>query len=38
VAADVLGKMGYTNVSSLAGGLAGYEAVGLPVDGANPPQ
>jgi rhodanese-related sulfurtransferase len=38
VAADVLGKMGYTNVSSLAGGLAGYEAAGLPVDGANPPQ
>jgi len=35
VAADVLGKMGYTNVSSLAGGLAGYEASGLPVDNAS---
>jgi rhodanese-related sulfurtransferase len=38
VAADVLGKMGYTNVSSLAGGLAGYEAAGLPVDSASPPR
>jgi rhodanese-related sulfurtransferase len=36
VAADVLGKMGYTNVSSLAGGLAAYEAAGLPVDSASP--
>ena len=35
VAADVLGKMGYTNVSSLAGGLAGYEASGLPVDSSS---
>ena len=38
VAADVLGKMGYTNVSSLAGGLAAYEAAGLPVDSASPPK
>ena len=38
VAADVLGKMGYTNVSSLAGGLAAYEAAGLPVDSASPPR
>ena len=32
VATDVLTKMGYTNVSSLAGGLAAYQAAGLPVD------
>jgi rhodanese-related sulfurtransferase len=38
VAADVLGKMGYTNVSSLAGGLAGYEAAGLPLDSASAPK
>jgi len=38
VAADVLGKMGYTNVSSLAGGLAAYGAAGLPVDSASPPK
>jgi rhodanese-related sulfurtransferase len=38
VAADVLGKMGYTNVSSLAGGLAAYEAAGLPVDSPSPPK
>lgn len=36
VAADVLGKMGYTNVSSLAGGFAAYQAAGLPVDQAPP--
>ena len=34
VAADVLGRMGYTNVSSLAGGFAAYQAAGLPVDQA----
>jgi 3-mercaptopyruvate sulfurtransferase SseA len=28
--------MGYTNVSSLAGGLAGYQAAGLPVDRSSP--
>lgn len=38
VAADVLGKMGYTNVSSLAGGLAAYQAAGLPVDMSSPPK
>ena len=38
VAADVLGKMGYTNVSSLAGGLAAYQAAGLPVDKSTPPK
>jgi rhodanese-related sulfurtransferase len=38
VAADVLRKMGYTNVSSLAGGLAAYEAAGLPVESASPPK
>ena len=38
VAADVLGKMGYTNVSSLAGGLAAYQAAGLPVDKSSPPK
>ena len=38
VAADALGKMGYTKVSSLAGGLAAYEAAGLPVDNASPPK
>jgi rhodanese-related sulfurtransferase len=36
VAADVLGKIGYTNVSSLAGGLTGYQAAGLPVDTSSP--
>jgi rhodanese-related sulfurtransferase len=36
VSADVLTKMGYTNVSSLAGGLAGYQAAGLPVDRSSP--
>jgi len=30
LAADTLQKMGYTNVFSLAGGYAGYQAVGLP--------
>jgi len=38
VAADVLAKMGYTNVSSLAGGLAAYQAAGLPVDKSSPPK
>ena len=38
VAADVLAKMGYTNVSSLAGGMAAYQAAGLPVDKSSPPQ
>ena len=32
VAADVLGKMGYTNVWSMAGGIGAYQAAGLPVD------
>jgi rhodanese-related sulfurtransferase len=36
VAADTLGKMGYTNVLSLAGGIAGYQAAGLPVDQTAP--
>jgi phage shock protein E len=36
VSADVLGKMGYTNVKSLAGGIAGYQAAGLPIDEAAP--
>jgi rhodanese-related sulfurtransferase len=36
VAADVLAKMGYTNVSSLAGGIAAYQAAGLPVDSSSP--
>jgi rhodanese-related sulfurtransferase len=38
VATDVLTKMGYTNVSSLAGGLAGYLAADLPVDKSSPPK
>jgi rhodanese-related sulfurtransferase len=38
VSADVLAKMGYTNVSSLAGGLAAYQAAGLPVDKSGPPK
>ena len=38
VAADVLGKMGYTNVWSLAGGLAAYQAAGLPVDKSSSPK
>lgn len=31
LAADTLQKMGYTNVFSLAGGIQGYEAAGLPM-------
>ena len=38
VSADVLAKMGYTNVSSLAGGMAGYQAAGLPVDRSSSPK
>lgn len=38
VVADVLAKMGYTNVSSLAGGVAAYAAAGLPVDKSSVPQ
>ena len=38
VAADVLAKIGYTNVSSLSGGLAAYQAAGLPVDQSSPPK
>jgi rhodanese-related sulfurtransferase len=38
VAADVLGRMGYTNVASLAGGLAAYQAAGLRVDQGPPPK
>jgi rhodanese-related sulfurtransferase len=38
LAADVLGKMGYTNVFSLAGGITAYEAAGLPVDKSSPPK
>jgi rhodanese-related sulfurtransferase len=38
VAADVLTKMGYTNVTSLAGGMAAYLAAGLPVDKLSPPK
>lgn len=34
VAAEVLGKMGYTKVVSLGGGITAYEAAGLPVDSA----
>jgi rhodanese-related sulfurtransferase len=30
--------MGYTNVSSLAGGIASYQAAGLPVDQTSPPK
>lgn len=35
VAAEVLGKMGYTKVVSLAGGITAYQAAGLPVDNSN---
>ena len=38
VAADVLARMGYSNVSSLADGLAAYRAAGLPVDQSAPPR
>ena len=38
VAADTLGKMGYTNVLSLAGGLAAYQAADLPMDQGVPPR
>jgi rhodanese-related sulfurtransferase len=38
VATDVLTKMGYTNVSSLAGGFSGYLVAGLPVDKTSPPK
>jgi rhodanese-related sulfurtransferase len=30
--------MGYTNVTSLAGGMAAYLAAGLPVDKLSPPK
>lgn len=36
LAADVLTKMGYTNVSSLAGGFLTYQAAGLPLDQSAP--
>ncbi len=36
VAADVLTKMGYVNVSSLAGGILAYQASALPVDQSTP--
>ncbi len=32
LAADVLARMGFTDVSSLAGGLAAYQSAGLPLD------
>ena len=32
LAADLLQKMGYTDVSSLAGGYSGYTAAGLPTE------
>lgn len=35
VAAEVLGKMGYTKVVSLAGGITAYQAAGLPVDSSS---
>jgi rhodanese-related sulfurtransferase len=38
LAADVLQKMGYTNVSSLSGGMSAYQAAGLPVDTSSPPK
>jgi rhodanese-related sulfurtransferase len=38
VAADVLGKMGYAKVFSLAGGITAFEAAGLPVDKSSPPK
>lgn len=38
VAADTLTKMGYSHVSSLAGGFAAYRAAGLPVDSSGPPK
>ncbi|MEO8368665.1 MAG: rhodanese-like domain-containing protein [Candidatus Solibacter sp.] len=38
VAADVLAKMGYTNVVWLAGGLAAYQAAGLPLDKSASPK
>lgn len=38
VAADVLTKMGYTSVASLAGGIVAYQAAGLPVDKPAPPK
>lgn len=36
VAADVLAKMGYTEVRSLAGGLTAYQAAGLPLELSTP--
>jgi rhodanese-related sulfurtransferase len=38
VAADVLGKMGYAQAYSLAGGITAFEAAGLPVDKTSPPK
>lgn len=34
--ADVLQKMGYANVASVAGGMERWQHLGLPVDGAKP--
>ena len=36
VAADTLGKMGYTKVYSVAGGFMAYEKAGLPVERGKP--
>lgn len=33
LAADALGRMGYTNVSSMAGGVRGWLQAGLPIEG-----
>ena len=38
LAADVLAKMGYTNIWSLAGGMAAYQAAGMLIDQAAPPR
>jgi rhodanese-related sulfurtransferase len=32
LAADTLGRMGYTNVMSMAGGWRGWQAAGAPID------
>lgn len=35
LAAEALGRMGYTNVASMVGGWRGWQAAGAPIEGAD---
>ncbi len=37
LAADALGRMGYTKVESMDGGFSGWRAAGLPIEGGTTP-